>query len=135
MEQMNFHKQKLYALIGAALGFISLLLPWRTIPIFGSVGNGFNGVGIIALLGVIGVAIAIFMGDKTKDFDDNSKKIAMGSFAAMALAGILTFVTKYHGASTSAGMGAWLSIIVGVGGLLFLLGIIKVPDTKKPPTS
>src|SRR5262245_23357538 len=92
----GMHKQKLYALIAAGAGFVSLLLPWRTIPIFGSVSNGFNGVGILALLGVIGVIVASFMGDKTKEYDENSKKIAMGSFGAIALGALLTLVTKYH---------------------------------------
>ena len=73
MEQMNFHKQKLYALIAAGAGFISLLFSWRSLPFFGSVANGFNGVGIISLLGVIGVGVASLMGDKTKEYDQNSK--------------------------------------------------------------
>ena len=128
----TLHKQKLYSLIAAGAGLISLLLPWRTFLGI-TVANGFNGVGIIALLGVIGVVVAcFFMGDKTQAFDDNSKKIAMGSFGAIALAAILTLVTRYHGASTSAGVGVWLAIIVGVAGLGFLMGMIKIPDNKKP---
>jgi hypothetical protein len=125
------HKQKLYALIAAGAGFISLLLPWRTLLGY-SLTNGFNGAGILALLGVIGVGIASFMGDKTKEFDPNTKMIAMVSFGAIALAALITILTKFHGAPTGSGFGVWLAIIVGLAGLAWVMGFIKIPETKKP---
>ena len=129
---MNFHKQKLYALILAGVGLLSLLLPWRSLPFLGSVTNGFSGVGIISLLGVIGVIVASFMGDKTKEYDQNSKMIAMGSFGALALGALFTLLTKYHGVSTNAGLGIWLAIIAGLVGLGWVTGIIKLPNPPPP---
>ena len=141
MEQMNFHKQKLYSLIVAGVAFVSLLLPWLTIS-FGGFGggsaNGFRGWGILSLFGVIGVVIACFMSDRTKPFDDNFKKIAMGSFAAIAVGALIFFLRLNSagggfGSAVKAGFGLWLCLIAGLAGLAFVMGFIKVPDNKKPP--
>lgn len=134
----GLHKQKLYSLILAGAGLLALILPWRTIRGF-NVGNGFNGLGLIALLGVVGILVAIFMGDKTKPFEGQTKQIAMGAFGAIILAAVLVMVTKasYAGykVATSPGVGAFLGAAVGLAGLLFLLGIIKVPEKPAPPKS
>lgn len=129
----GMNKQKLYCLIGAGAGLISLILPWRTFSGF-TVANGFSGLGIIALLGVVGVAVATFMGDKTKPYEGQTKQIAMGSFGAIALGGLLTLLTKASWSglkvSTSPGIGLFLALAVGVLGLLFIMGIVKLPDNK-----
>ena len=134
MNQMNFHKQKLYALIAAGIGFISLLLPWLTGAFGGSL-NGFRGWGILSLLGVVAVGIISFMGDKSKEYDDNSKKIAMAGFGAIALGGLIFMLTKNSsyggfGSFLKPGFGLWLAIIAGLAGLGWLLGLIKLPDNK-----
>lgn len=130
----GMNKQRLYSLIGAGAGLISLILPWRTLGGF-TVANGFNGLGIIALLGVVGVAVATFMGDKTKPYEGQTKQIAMGSFGAIALGGLLTLLTKASigggiKMSTSPGIGLFLALAVGVLGILFIMGIVKIPDNK-----
>ena len=129
----GLHKQKLYVLIAAGVGLIALLLPWRTIGGF-KAATGFNGLGLISLLGVVGVIVATFMGDKSKPFAGQTKQIALGSFGAIALGAILVLVTKasFRGYKipTNPGLGAFIAIAVGVAGLLFLMGIIKVPDNK-----
>jgi hypothetical protein len=43
MEKMNLHKQKLYALIVAAIGVISCILPWWKVS-YG--GGGFGGMSV-----------------------------------------------------------------------------------------
>lgn len=138
MENLNLHKQKLYTLIIAGVGLISLILPWRTIRGF-KVATGFNGLGLIALLGVIGVIVAVFMSDKTKPFEGQSKQIALGSFGLIALGAVLVLVTKasYMGykISTSPGFGAFIAIAVGAVGALFLMGIIKAPEKPAAPKS
>ena len=47
MEQLNLHKQKLYALIAAAIGLISMFLPWWKLS-FG----GFGGLGAYSVNGM-----------------------------------------------------------------------------------
>jgi hypothetical protein len=130
----GLNKQKLYCLIIAGVGLISLLLPWRT---WGgiTIKNGLSGMGLVSLLGIIGVIVAtFFMGDKSKPYEGQTKQIALGSFAAIAAGAVLTLVTKLsvggYSAKTNAGLGVWLAILVGVAGALFLMGIIKIPDNK-----
>lgn len=141
MENLNLHKQKLYCLILAGVGLIAMLLPWRTISGF-NVATGFHGLGYIALLGIAGIAIATFMGDKTKEYEGQTKMIALGSFAVIALAAVLVIATKvsygsFRGPkiSTSPGMGLFLAIAVAAAGLLFLMGIIKIPQKPAAPKS
>lgn len=130
---MNFHKQKLYSLIVAGVALLSLILPWMTLPFFGSV-NGFRSWGLLSFLGVIGVVAVCFMGDKTKTFDDTFKKIALASFAAIAIGALLFFFRiNGTGIGVGSGFGLWLCFIAGLAGIGWLMGLIKLPDNKKPP--
>lgn len=137
MDQLNFHKQKLYCLIFAGVGLIALLLPWISVS-FGFMGgfseNGFHGTGIISLIGVLGVAAACLLGDKALPFDDQFKKVALGSFGAILLGALILFFRALaNGGLGALGIGLWLTIIVGGVGLAFLLGKINLPDIKKKP--
>ena len=138
MEQLNFHKQKMYALIVALVAFISLLLPWLTTGFGGSL-NGFRGLGLLSLLGIAAVVAFSFMGDKTKEYDANSKKLVMGGFGAMAAGALIFLLTKnssygggIFGSIFKPGLGLWLCLITGLAGLALLTGIIKLPDNKPP---
>lgn len=135
MEQMNFHKQKLYSLILAGVAFIALILPWMNLSFFGSL-NGFRSWGFLTLAGVAGVVIACFMGDKALAFDETFKKIALASFAAIA-AGALIFFIRISGTGPGigSGFGLWLALLAGLAGVAWVMGLIKLPDNKKPPIS
>jgi hypothetical protein len=140
MEQLNFHKQKLYALIIALVSFISLLLPWLSAPFGGSL-NGFRGLGLLSLLGIVAVAALSFMGDKSKEYDSNSRKLVIGGFGAVAAGALLFLLTKnssygggIFGSILKPGIGLWLCIIAGLSGLALLSGFIKLPDNKPPAT-
>lgn len=140
MDNLGLHKQKLYAVIAAGVALISLFLPWATVS-FGGYGggsvNGLRGEGLITLLGVGAVAAASFMGDKAKVYEGNFKNIALGGFGAIIAGALIAFISvssKGRGV-VKPGFGIYIAILVGVAGLLFLLGIIKVPDNKKPPVS
>lgn len=136
MEQMNFHKQKLYSLIVAGAALIALFLPWAKVAGYGGYGggsvNGLHGEGFITLLGIGGVAAACFMGDKMKTFEGNFKNIALGGFGAIIAGAVIAMInisSKGRGI-IKPGLGIWLAIAAGAVGLLFLLGIIKFPDPK-----
>ncbi len=120
-------KQKMYLLIFAALGLISLLLPWARVSAYGfsSSQNGLKGEGLIALLGIIGLCVAALMGDKTKALDTNMRYVALGSFGAIILATILVFLSIKS--PVKPGLGLFLAIAVSVLGLLLLLGVVKPP--------
>lgn len=139
MENLNFHKQKLYSLIVAGVALVSLILPWISISFggFGSSANGFRSWGLLSFLGVIGVAVACFIGDKTKEFDDMYKKVAMGSFGAIAAGALLFFLRLSSiggglGSAVKSGIGLWICLVAGGAGLAWVLGLIKLPDSKKP---
>jgi len=134
MEQMKFHKQKLYALIAAGIGLIAMFLPWWKISFgglfsgngMGASINGMHEIGIIAFLGFAGAGIISFMGDKTKPFDGQFKLIAAGCFAGAALITLIQFLR----ASSFTGIGIWLSLIAGVGGAVIVY-VLKPEQLEK----
>ncbi|MFN8291070.1 MAG: hypothetical protein U0U70_12505 [Chitinophagaceae bacterium] len=141
MEQMKFHKQKLYSLILAGVVIISMLLPWFSVRAAGGFGgfgvskNGFGSWGLLALIGAGVVVAACFMGDKAKQFDDMGKKMALGGFGAVALGSVIYLIRiltvgggRYGGmVKASPGIGLFLGLAAGAVGLLLLLGIVKTP--------
>ena len=142
MENLNFHKLKLYSLIVAGVALIAIFLNWISWSFGGYGGGGANGLrgwGLLSLIGVGVVAAACFMGDKTKDFDANSKKMAMGGFGAIAVGALLFFLRLNQVAGgfsgVKAGLGLWICLAAGLAGLALAFGLIKIPDNKKPPIS
>jgi hypothetical protein len=137
MEQMNFHKQKMYALIAAAVGLISCFLPWWSFSFggFGGLGsysvNGMHDIGILAFLAFVGAGIASFLGDKTKPFDGQFKMIAAACFGGAALITLIQFLRL----STGASFGIWLSLLSGIAGAVIVY-VLKPEqlEGKKPPT-
>jgi peptidoglycan/LPS O-acetylase OafA/YrhL len=123
MEQMNFHKQKLYALIAGAVGVISCFLPWWSFNISflgqrfggGSV-NGMHDLGIIAFLGFAGGVVLCFLEDKTKPFEGQLKLIAAACFGGAALLTLIQFLR----ASSNTSFGLWLSFVCGVAGAVIV---------------
>src|ERR1700741_734988 len=102
MEQMNFHKQKLYALIAAGVGVISCFLPWWSFSLgaFGGYSvNGMHDLGILTFLGFIGGGVFSFLGDKTKPFEGQFKLIAACCFAGAALFTLIQFLRASTAAS------------------------------------
>ena len=137
---MNLHKQKLYALIVAAVGLISIFLPWWKVSYAGYGGfggisasqNGFEGLGILAFLGFVGAGVVTFvMGDKTKPYEGQAKMIAAACFAGAALIGLIQFARQ----SRFTSFGLYLCIIAGVAGAV-LVWVMKPEqlEGKKPPT-
>lgn len=119
MEQMNFHKQKLYALIAGVVGVISCFLPWWSMGFFGSI-SGMHDLGIIVFLGFLGGIVCCFMGDRTRPFDGQMKLIATGCFAGAVLFTLIQFVRV----SSFTTFGIWLSILAGVAGAV-LVYVVK----------
>jgi len=130
----GLHKQKLYALILAAVGVISCILPWWRVSYggFGGVSiNGLHELGWISFLGFIGAGVVTFvMGDKTKEYAGQEKLIAMSCFGGAGAIALIQFLRQTHFAS----FGIFLAIIAGALGVLWIMGIVKLPGDKKPPT-
>ena len=90
MDQLNFHKQKLYALIIAGVAFVALLLPW--LNVFGlSTVNGLRNWGILSLLGVIAVGILTMLENRSSEYSAEFRKYTMIAFGAITLGALLFF--------------------------------------------
>jgi hypothetical protein len=149
MEQMSFHKSKLYSLIIAGVALVALILPWISVEFFGvsKSWNGFRGWGILSLTGIIGVIALSFMGNKSEEYNSDFKKYIAFAFGAIALGALLFFLRKNAvaggGASSTmfgdmsdiikTGIGLWICLIAGIAGLGLHFGFIKV-QTKPPVT-
>ena len=140
MDQMNFHKLKLYALIIAGVAFVALLLPWISVSFLGASKswNGLRGWGLLSLVGVIAVAVITLMGNKPDNYTAENKKFVMAAFGAIAVGALLFFLRKGSAAGSDSmfndmvktGMGLWLCLIAGAAGLALLNGMLKI-ETKK----
>jgi hypothetical protein len=117
MEQMNFHKQKLYALIAGIVGVISCFLPWWSLGFFGSI-NGMHDLGIIAFLGFLGGIACCFLDDKTKAFEGQMRLIAAGCFAGASIFTLIQFARVSGFVGT--GFGLWLSFLTGIAGAIIV---------------
>ncbi len=151
MENLNLHKQKLYALIFAGVALIALILPWATakggMGMGGGSSNGLRSWGFVALLGIIGVVAATFLGDKTKAFEGQFRQIALASFAAIAGGALIYLLRLLMGSKSymgykikfsqiaSPGFGLFICLLAGAAGLLFLMGLIKMPEKPAAPKS
>lgn len=142
MENLKLHKQKLYALIIAGVGLISMFLPWWHISFggYGGYGGGFstsiNGLhelGFLSLLGFVGAGAIIFvMGDKSKPFAGQDKLIAAACFGVAGLIAIIQLLRQTKFAS----FGIFLAIIAGIAGAVVVY-VLKPEqlEGKKPPTA
>jgi hypothetical protein len=127
----GLNKQKLYAIIIAAVGIVSCLLPWWHVSFggFGAYGggvsiNGLHKLGIIAFIGFIGAGIVPFViGDKSKPFEGQNKMITAACFAGAAAFALITLLTNMHYLS----FGIFVAIAAGAVGALFVWGMVKMP--------
>ena len=136
---MNFHKQKLYALVAAGVAFVALLLPWLSINFMGysSSANGFRGWGILSFLGVISVILLTLAGNRPEDYTADFRKYVLYAFGAIVLGALLFLVRKNTMgggalASVDTGVGLWICLVAGLGGLALLYGLIKAEHHHTP---
>lgn len=126
----GLHKQKLYALILAAVGVIAMFLPWWNVSYggFGGISiNGMHELGLLAFVGFAGAGVVTFiMGDKSKPYDGQEKLIAAACFGGAAAITLIQFLRQMKFAS----FGLFLALAVGAVGALLVWGIIKMPASK-----
>lgn len=127
----GLNKQKMYALILAAVGVISCILPWWKIS-YGGYGigvsiNGLHELGWLTFLGFIGAGVVTFvMGDKTKEYAGQEKMIVMACFGVAGAIALIQFLRQTKFVS----FGIFLAIAAGILGLLLVMGIVKMPANK-----
>lgn len=141
MEQMNFHKQKLYSLIAVGVALVSLMLPWISISFLGASQslNGLRNWGVLSLVGIGGVVALSFVGNKAEEYTAEYKKYVMICFGAIAVGALLFFLRKNSIVGgfdnlVSTGPGLWLCLVAGLAGLALNYGLIRV-ENKTTTTS
>jgi hypothetical protein len=141
MEQMNFHKQKLYSLIAAGVALIALLLPWVSVSFFGASQswNGLRSWGYLSLIGVVAVGVLSFTGNKAENYTAEYKRYVQIAFAAIAAGAVLFFIRKNSVVTggpagdilndiVKTGLGLWICLVAGLAGLAVNFGFIPIEN-------
>ena len=130
---MNFQtmsKQRKFVLMAAAVGIISMFLPWVRISVFGfsQTVNGLHGVGVLVFLCFVVVGIIAYFGDQTKNLDKTMWMITLvcGTLATLII------IWNIIDASGSI-MGSFLSFGIYLAGLA-ALGVLLSAFLLRSPT-
>jgi hypothetical protein len=128
---MNFqtmNRQRKFMLIAAAMGIISVFLPWVTISVFGiskSI-NGFHGWGILVFLAFAVASVITLIGNQTLALEKSFWFMAMACGAIALLSVIIAIASST--ASLDGGMvfvdkgigaGIWMAIATAAAIMLF----------------
>jgi hypothetical protein len=135
---MNFqtmNKQRKFVLIAAAVGIISMFLPWISVSMLGfsETVNGMHGKGILVFLCFAVSGIIAYLGDQTKNLDKTMWAITLIA-GALALLMVIWFYFQasdsYMGASF-VGFGLYISGIASLGILISAYAFRSPTDNLK----
>jgi hypothetical protein len=143
---MNFqamHKQRKFILILAAIGAISVFLPWFTISAEGlgvrmsESTNGFHGTGVLVFLAFIGAGILALVGDQSRVMEKTMWTATLCAgvvallFVVINLARTPNSGDTFGIAQAGPGFGIWISLLAAVGTLAGAWALKKPGDTLK----
>jgi len=123
---MNFQtlsKQRKFVLISAAIGFISIFLPWVSISILGytqSV-NGLHDKGILVFICFVAAGVIAWLGDQTKNLDKTMWTVTLfaGAVALLLTIWFYSQATSSIMGSSLVGFGVYIAAIASIGILAF----------------
>jgi len=131
---MNFRtmsRQRKYVLICAAVGFISMFLPWLSISILGfqhSV-NGMHEKGVIVFFCFVVTGIIAYLGDQDSNVD-TSRWVLILAFGTLAFLLILWYYSQASDSIMGAaaiGVGLYLAALATIG-ILVSAYVFRSPD-------
>jgi len=143
---MNFqamHKQRKFILILAAIGAISVFLPWFTISAEGlgvrmsESTNGFHGTGVLVFLAFIGAGILALVGDQSRVMEKTMWTATLCAgvvallFVVINLARTPNSGDTFGIAQAGPGFGIWISLLASVGTLAGAWALKNPGDTLK----
>ncbi len=119
---MNFQtmsKQRKFVLIAAAIGVVSMFLPWISVSILGYTQsqNGMHDIGILAFLCFIVSGALAYLGDQTKNLEKNMWGIVLVA-GTLALLSAIWFYFKASDSimgSSLVGFGLYFAAIAAIG--------------------
>lgn len=121
---MNFqtmNKQRKFVLIAAAVGVISMFLPWISISLLGftqSV-NGMHGSGILVFLCFAVSGVIAWLGDQTKNLDKTMWTVTLIA-GALATLIVIWYIIDASGNAFGSflGFGVYIAALAAIGVLL-----------------
>jgi|HubBroStandDraft_1064217.scaffolds.fasta_scaffold31770_4 hypothetical protein len=143
---MNFqamHKQRKFILILAAIGAISVFLPWFTISAEGlgvrmsESTNGFHGTGVLVFLAFIGAGILALVGDQNRVMEKTMWTATLCAGVIALLFVVINLVRTPNSGDTfglaqaGPGFGIWISLLASVGTLAAAWALKNPGDTLK----
>ena len=143
---MNFqalHKQRKFILILAAIGAISVFLPWFTISAEGlgvrvsESTSGFHGTGVLVFFAFIGAGILALVGDQSRIMDKTMWMATLVAGAVALLFVVINLVNTPHSGDTlgfaaaGPGIGIWISLAASVATLATAWMLRNPADTIK----
>lgn len=119
---MNFqtmNKQRKFVLIAAAIGVISMFLPWISVSLFGYTQNenGMHGIGVLIFICFLVSAGLAYLGDQTKNLDKSSWGIVLAA-GAIALISTISFYFKASNSimgNSLVGFGLYIGGLAAIG--------------------
>ncbi len=131
---MNFQtmsKQRKFVLISAAVGFISMFLPWVSISILGYSQNvnGMHDKGILVFICFVAAGIIAWLGDQTKNLDKTMWSVTLLA-GAVALLLIIWYYSQVTGSimgSSLVGFGVYIAALASIG-ILASAYLFKSPE-------
>lgn len=137
---MNFqtmNKQRKLVLVAAAVGIISMFLPWISISLFGYTQNenGMHGIGVLIFICFLASAGLAYLGDQTKNLDRSSWGIVLAA-GAIALISTISFYFKASDSimgNSLVGFGLYIGGLASIG-VLAAAYIFRSPDDSLKDT-
>lgn len=119
---MNFqtmNKQRKFVLISAAVGFISMFLPWVSISMLGysqSV-NGMHDKGILVFICFVVSGVIAYLGDQTKNLDKTMWSVTLlaGAIALLVIIWFYSQISSSFMGSSMTGFGIYISALAAIG--------------------
>ncbi|HRN80677.1 MAG TPA: hypothetical protein PKY29_10290 [Ferruginibacter sp.] len=118
---MNFqtmNKQRKWMLIAAAVGVISMFLPWIKVSFLGmgSSQNGMHGNGIVVFICFLAGGLIAFLGNQEKSLDQSKWMLAIVASALAALLMIINYfrITDNPFTSGMISFGFYLALIAAL---------------------
>ncbi len=119
---MNFQtmsKQRKFVLISAAVGFISMFLPWITVSLFGfnQNVNGMHDKGILVFLCFVASGVIAWLGDQTKNLEKTMWSVTLltGAIALLVIIWFYSQATNSIMGSSLVGIGVYIAAIAAIG--------------------
>ena len=125
---MNFDtmsKQRKFVLIAAAVGVISMFLPWFSLGFFGSI-NGMHSYGILVFLCFAGSGVLAFLGDQTKTLDKTPWMIVLIASGIASLLMVIWFIDLMGGGLSVTSFGFYIALAAALA-ILFSAYQFKSP--------